>query len=163
MKNIVATTLVLTSIAMPQSLYAKDTRPYLTLEAAKNGAAECERFAKENDLSLAISIKDRGGRTVYFQRMDDVYQKQAEFAGIKAETASTTPISTKRLGEVTTQGSPLAGLVYVPGLNGVEGGEPIKLENGYSIGGVGVSGASPAQDGVCARLVTEAIASAYLK
>lgn len=140
---------------------AQESRPYLTLDAAKTGAAACEAYASENSLRVAISIKDRGGRLIHFMRMDDVYQKQVEFAGIKAETAATTPLSTERLGEVAQPGSALAGLVYVPGLNGIEGGEPITLKTGYNIGGVGVSGASPAQDGECARAAVAAINKSY--
>lgn len=149
-------------ILLSCTAHAQETRPYLSLDAAKAGAAACEAFANENDLRIAISIKDRGGRMVYFSRMDDVYQKQVEFAGIKAETAATTPLSTKRLAAIAgTKNSPLAGLIYVPGLTGVEGGETITLVDGYKIGGVGVSGASPAEDGDCARSAVEAIVKIY--
>ncbi len=136
---------------------AEEQRPYLSLDVARTGAAACEAYAQQNDLRVAISIKDRAGRLVYFLRMDDVYQKQVELAGTKAETAATTPFSTKRLGQVTSAGGPLSGLVHQPGLTSVEGGEPIKTKAGYSIGGVGVSGASPAQDGECARLAVKAM------
>ena len=140
---------------------APPVRPYLSLESARAGAEACLNYAKDNDLRIAIAILDRGGRDVLSLRMDDVFQKQIEFASIKAETASTTPLSTKRLGEVSGVGTPLEGLVQVPGLNRVEGGEPIKLPNGYAIGGVGVSGASPAQDGECARAAVATIAAFF--
>lgn len=147
---------------LPFNATAEEARPYLTLDAAKAGAAACEAYAKGNNLRVAISIKDRAGRLVYFQRMDDVFQKQVEFAGIKAETAATTPLSTKRLAEVSSGESPLAGLVYIPGLTSVEGGEPITVKDNYNIGGIGVSGASPAQDGECARSAAAIIAKRYM-
>ena len=138
---------------------APPVRPYLSLESARAGAEACLHYSKDNDLRVAIAILDRGGRAG--AEVDDVFQKQIEFAAIKAETASTTPLSTKRLGEVSGAGTPLEGLVQVPGLNRVEGGEPIRLPNGYAVGGVGVSGASPAQDGECARAAVATIAAYF--
>ncbi|MGB5334769.1 MAG: heme-binding protein [Woeseiaceae bacterium] len=144
-------------LSVANEAIAQDQRPFLSLGVARAGAAACELYARQNDLRVAISIKDSAGRLVYFLRMDDVYQKQIELAGTKAETAATTPISTKRLGLATSPGHPLAGLVHIDGLTTVEGGEPIRTETGYSIGGVGISGASPAQDGECARIAVEAM------
>jgi len=134
-------------------------RPYLSLDAARAGAEACFDFARDIDIRIAISIKDRSGRDVLLLRMDDVYQKQIEFAQIKAETASTTPLSTRQIGTVAVSGSALAGLVHVDGITTVEGGLPIKDSDGYSYGGVGVSGAAPAEDGQCAKRAVEAILS----
>ncbi len=153
-------TFVLACLIAPHA-EAKDTappaRPFLPVKAAQAGAEACMAYDSDNGFRVAISIKDRGGRDVLLVRMDDVFQKQIEFAGIKAETASTTPLSTKRLGEVSVSGSALDGLIHIPGLTSVEGGEPIKKSDGYAIGGVGVSGASPQQDGQCARAAVKAI------
>ena len=132
------------------------TRPFLTLDAAQAGMQACLDWAAEEDLRVAVAVMDRGGRLVSFARMDDVFVKQVEFAQIKAETASTTPASTKRIGEIAVPGSPVEGLVHLPGVTGVEGGVPIRLGE-HSIGGVGVSGATPAQDGECAAIAAEAV------
>lgn len=100
-------------------------RPFLPLDAAQASAEACIAYASNNGLRVATAIKDRGGRDVLLLRVDDLFQKQIEFAGIKAETASTTPLSTKRLGEVSVSGSALEGLVYVPGLTSIESGYSI--------------------------------------
>ena len=133
------------------------TRPFLTLNAAQAGVEACLAYARDAELRVAVAVMDRGGRLVALARMDDVFVKQVEFAQVKAETASTTPASSKRIAEITTPGGPLESLILLPGVTGVEGGEPVRLRSGYAAGGVGVSGASPAQDGVCARRAVEAI------
>lgn len=128
------------------------SRPYLTLEAAIVGVQSCLKYAKDNDLRVAISVKDRGGETILFMRMNDVYTKQMELAETKALTAAGTPVSTARMSDITKSGSAVEGLIQLPGITRVEGGEPIRLESGYHIGGIGVSGAKPKQDGDCARI-----------
>tara|TARA_R110002124_G_scaffold81700_5_gene215155 strand:+ start:807 stop:1310 length:504 start_codon:yes stop_codon:yes gene_type:complete len=133
-----------------------EQRPFLTLSSAQAGIEACIAFANENELKFAISVKDRGGRLVAFARMDDVYQKQIELSHTKAETAATTPLSTKQIAATATNKPSYAGLVHVEGLTTVEGGIPIRLGSGYSIGGIGVSGSSPELDGECALLAVNA-------
>jgi glc operon protein GlcG len=158
----IQTFLVVAGISLSSPIaMAQTARPFLTLSAAKAGAAACEAYAVQNNLRMAISIKDRGGNQVYFLRMDDVYQKQVEIADIKAEAASTSPLSTARIGQLAQPGTALAGLVHIPGLSSIEGGEPITIKTEYSIGGVGVSGASPTQDGNCAKAAVAAIIKLY--
>ena len=134
-------------------------RPYLSLDAAQAGTQACLDWAAGEDLRVAVAVMDRGGRLVSFARMDDVFVKQVEFAQIKAETASTTPASTKRIGEIAVPGSPVEGLVYLSGVTGVEGGVPIRVGE-HAIGGIGVSGATPAQDGTCAAIAVDAVIEA---
>lgn len=144
--------------APAETASATALRPYLTQDAAAAGIQACLAYARREDLRVAVAVRDRGGNLVAFTRMDDVFVKQAELARIKAETAATTPASTARIGDLAyAADSPLRGLELVPGVTPVEGGEPITLSTGDAIGGVGVSGASPAQDGACARLAVQAI------
>ena len=145
------------SMAVPLSA-TPPIRPFLSLEAAERGAKACLDLAGRQGLRVAIAIRDRGGNLVLFKRMDDVFVKQLELALLKAETGATTPLSTRDLGKIVKQpDSALAGIEEVPGIIVVEGGEPIKNAAGYSLGGVGVSGASPSQDGECARAAVAAI------
>lgn len=147
--------------AAPQSYSADVQRPYLTLAAAEAGAAACLEMATENDWRVAIAIRDSGGHLVLFHRMDDVFVKQAEFAMLKAESAATTPLSTREMAQrVFAPGSPLRGLENLPGVTTVEGGEPVRTASGFAAGGVGVSGTSPEGDGVCARAAAAAIGAA---
>ena len=131
---------------------AEPTRPFLTLDAAAAGAASCLTLAQEKGWRVAVGIVDRGGNLVHFARMDDTFVRQGEYAVLKAESASGTPVSTRKFGElVYGEGSPLRGLELIEGVTTVEGGEPIKTVSGYTVGAVGVSGAKPNQDGECAR------------
>lgn len=137
---------------------AEPVRPFLSLEAAERGAAACLALAERQGLRIAIAIRDRGGNLVLFKRMDDVFDKQLELALLKAETAAGTPLSTRDLGARLKQvDSALAGIDEVNGITVIEGGEPIQNAAGYSLGGVGVSGASPSQDGEFARAAIAAI------
>lgn len=146
--------------AMPASAQ-EATRPYLTQLAAEAGAQACLSLAREEGWRVAVAVTDRGGELVHFTRMNDVFTRQQAFARLKAESAATTPVSTKALaGAVYVDGSPLRGIELIEGVATVEGGVPIALEGGYSVGGVGVSGTSPAEDGQCARAASEAIATA---
>ena len=129
------------------------------LDAARAGTQACLDWAAGEDLRVAIAVMDRGGRLVSFARMDDVFVKQVEFAQVKAETASTTPLSTKRIGEITAPGSPVESLLTLPGITGVEGGVPIRIGE-HAMGGIGVSGATPAQDGRCAAITADAVIEA---
>ena len=52
--------------------------------------------------------------------------------------------------------SAFAGIELAPGLMLIEGGEPILFFD-QAIGGVGVSGSSPENDGTCARAAASAI------
>ena len=139
------------------------TRPFLLQSAAEAGANACLELAKLEGWRVAIAVTDRGGELVYFTRMDDVWTFQQNFARVKAGSAATTPISTIKLAGVTfADDSPLRGIEELEGLTMVEGGVTVKTENGYHIGGVGVSGATPAQDGQCAQAAANAIAKALL-
>ena len=135
-----------------------ESRPYLTIEAAIKGIQACRTIAQEKNWRLAIAVTDRAGHLVTFQRMDDVYVRQAKLSIQKAVTASTTPVSTLKLRELAlAEGSHLSGIELIPEVTIIEGGEPITLKNGYQIGAVGVSGAKPSEDGECARIAANQI------
>ncbi len=91
--------------------------------------------------------------------MDNARVRPIEVATLKAETASTTGLSTLSLLHIARlDKNPTHGIESIPGIVITEGGEPIVTQSGALIGGVGVSGATPAQDGACARAGLAAIA-----
>ena len=141
--------------------HAQDAqRPYLTQASAEAGARACLALAKNEGWNVAVAVTDRGGELVHFTRMDDVWTFQQGFARTKAQSAATTPVSTKQLAGATfADGSPLRGIEQLDGLTMVEGGVTVKTLGGYHVGGVGVSGASPSQDGQCAQAAADAIAA----
>ncbi|MCQ8186638.1 GlcG/HbpS family heme-binding protein [Parvularcula maris] len=155
--------LVTIATALIQSPDNLASRPYLTLDAAQAGAAACRATADENDWRVAITIIDRGGNVVLFERMDDVFETQSRLSRLKAATAATTPVGTAALREAAfADRSPIAGIEHVPGIVVIEGGEPIIVAEPepYPVGGVGVSGARPDQDGTCAKAAAAAASQA---
>lgn len=93
--------------------------------------------------------------------MDGARIKPIDVAMLKASTAATTGRSTPDLRRlVIAEGEQPHGIEHVPGITIVEGGEPIVTKSGVLIGGIGVSGARPTEDGECARAAIAAIASA---
>lgn len=72
-------------------------------------------------------------------------------------TSASIPISTKALGKrnaALENGRYLA----VPGIVLLEGGLPIITKDGQHIGAIGISGANPELDGICAQAGLDAIA-----
>ncbi len=93
--------------------------------------------------------------------MDGARIKPIDVAMLKASTAATTGRSTPDLRRpVIAEGEQPHGIEHLPGITIVEGGEPIVTKSGVLIGGIGVSGARPTEDGECARAAIAAIASA---
>lgn len=147
--------------AAPASEAAPPTRPYLTLNLAEAANSACIKLAEERGWRVAVAVMDSGGDLIAFARMDGARMKPVTVAMMKAETAATTGRSTLDLRRLALIDSdPPHGIERIPGIVIIEGGEPVMAKDGALIGGVGVSGATPAQDGACARAAIEAIAGA---
>ena len=131
------------------SAFAVEQRPFLTLEVAKKMAAACEAKAKQEGWKMNIAIVDSGGNLKYFLRQDDAFLKSIEIAQMKAGTSAGFPFSTKQVAEIAATRVP--GIAHVPGIATFEGGLPIMTGDGKHIGGIGVSGATSEQDGLCAQ------------
>jgi glc operon protein GlcG len=76
---------------------------------------------------------------------------------LKAMTSVSIPISTKVLAErnKAMDNSPYSS---VPGIVLLEGGLPIITKDGQHIGSIGIRGANPELDGICAQTALDAIA-----
>jgi glc operon protein GlcG len=134
---------------------AVEMRPVLTLEMAKKMSAACEARAKQEGWRMNIAIMDNGGNLKHFARMDDSFQKSIQIALMKAETSAGFPFSTAQVEAIVRDRVP--GLAHVPGVAAFEGGLPIVTAAGHHIGSIGVSGATAAQDGVCAQAAIDAV------
>lgn len=133
------------------------TSAVLSLEMAKKMADAAEQKAKDQQLQIAIAIMDNHGNLKYFRRMDGNCFISVRMAPLKALTAASIPISTKDLAtrNATIPNGPYLG---VPGIVLLEGGLPIITKNGQHIGAIGISGANPELDGICAQAGLDAIA-----
>lgn len=128
----------------------------ISLKIAKKMADAAENCAIEKNLKIVIAIMDEHGNLKYYRRMDGNNFVSVRIAQLKALTSASIPISTKALAE---RNESLKNLPYlgVPDIVLLEGGLPIITKDGQHIGAIGVSGANPELDGVCAQAGLDAI------
>ncbi|MEO8400525.1 MAG: heme-binding protein [Gammaproteobacteria bacterium] len=129
----------------------------LSLSMAKKMADSAEQHAIAKQLTIAIAIMDAHGNLKYFRRMDHNNVVSVRMSQLKANTSASIPISTKALAErnKSLDNGPYLG---VPGIVLLEGGLPIITKDGQHIGSIGISGANPELDGMCAQAGLDAIA-----
>ena len=122
---------------------ASQSKPVLTIDAAKQVAAAAVSCAEQRALKVAIAIVDDGGRLLYFERMDEVPWGSGDVALAKAESAAAyrrhTLVFDKRLA-----GGRLAALAQ-PFAFPIEGGVPLVID-GRCVGAIGASGALATED-----------------
>jgi len=129
----------------------------LTLDMAKKMADGAEIKAMEQGLKIVIAIMDNHGNLKYYRRMDGNNFVSVRMSQLKALTSASIPISIKDLG---LRNEKLANGPYlsVPGIVLLEGGLPIITKDGQHIGSIGINGANPELDGICAQAGLDAIA-----
>ena len=124
----------------------KDTKA-LTLEGAKNIVAAAEAEAKKNNWNMAFAIVDASGGLVLFHKSDLARPSNVDFALAKARTAARYQRETRLLDSAVTAGRlQWLGTDAFP----LEGGVNIVVDN-QTIGAVGVSGGTSAQDAQVAK------------
>ena len=113
--------------------------------AAAHGEAE------RRSILVSAAVVDAGGHLIAFGRMDGAEIAGPVLAVDKAFTAVANRIATSELATLAAPGGELFGLHANGGGRFVifGGGLPIAIE-GVIVGGVGVSGASAAEDESCA-------------
>ncbi len=111
----------------------------LSLEMAKKMADAAEEIAMKKSIKIVIAIMDNHGNNFVSVRM----------AQLKALTSASIPISTK---DLASRNADLVNLAYLaaPGVILLEGGLPIITKDNQHIGAIGISGANPELDGICA-------------
>ncbi len=148
---------VLTSLAAAP-VTALETRPILTLEMAKTMADACEAKAiAEGWRPVNIAIFDQGADLKYFRRMEDAFRGSIQIAMLKGQTSANFKRSTRAFGDFAYGGERPHGIQLVPGLVVFPGGLPIITAADHHIGGIGVSGATSAQDEICSQAGLDAI------
>jgi glc operon protein GlcG len=121
----------------------------LTLAEAKLIADGAEKKAIELQVQIAIAIMDEHGNLKLFRRMDGNNMVSVRMSQLKAMTSASIPLSTKAVAvrNAAMENSPY---LAVPGIVLLEGGLPIITKEGMHVGSIGVSGANPEIDGLCA-------------
>lgn len=130
----------------------------ITLEQARQVAMAAEAEGRRAGLALAFAIVEPSGQLVHFHRMDGANYSATEIAMDKARSAALFRLPTKFWADQASaaNGAWVMGLRHtVP----VDGGVTIVIA-GRTVGAIGVSGASSAQDAVAARAGAGAVSAA---
>ena len=150
---LISLSLLLAFSAAAQTLADKKGLPLAT---AKKMAEAAEKFAIQNKWNVVITILDEGGNLVCMERMDDSPMGSIYVSQEKALSSVKFKAPTKNFEDgLAKGGTNLLKLGVMP----YEGGLPI-IVNGKTIGAVGVSGATAAQDGQVAKAATDWLAAA---
>lgn len=115
----------------------------LTLEGAKKVIAAAEAYAKQNNApGGVIAVVDDGGNLMALERLDGTFAAGANISIGKARTAVMFKKPSKVFEDLINKGRTT--MVALKDFTPLQGGIPI-LVDGQIVGGVGVSGASSAQ------------------
>lgn len=128
----------------------------LSLDMAKKIANAAQAKAIENNIKIAIAIMDNHGNLKYYRRMDGNSFISIKMSQLKALTSASMPVSTKDLA-LRNEKLPNGPYLSVPGIVLLEGGLPIITKDGQHIGSIGISGATPQLDGICAQAGLDAL------
>lgn len=142
------------SLAPPVAGLACDRDDVMTvdLSTAWKLVAAAHAEAARRSVAVSAAVVDGGGHLVAFGRMDGAEIAGPVLAVDKAYTAVANRIATAELAVLAAPGGELFGIQANGGGRFVifAGGVPI-VADGNVIGGIGVSGASTADDDACAR------------
>jgi uncharacterized protein GlcG (DUF336 family) len=117
------------------------TKKTLTLEGARKAIAAALAEAKKNNATGVVAVVDDGGNLMALERLDGTFAAGANVSIGKARTAVLFKKPTKFFEDVIAKGrTAMVTVDFTP----LQGGIPI-LVDGQVLGGIGVSGASSAQ------------------
>ncbi|NMM28272.1 MAG: heme-binding protein [Glaciimonas sp.] len=125
----------------------------ISWEAASAAAQAAVRHAEANGWRINVAVVNRGGSLMAFLRMSGAYLHSIDIAIDKAYTAASFGFPTKDwMAAIGHDDGMKLGFSAQPRLIVFGGGLPIRAATDGSewIGGIGVSGASEAQDQECA-------------
>ncbi|MFZ4535167.1 GlcG/HbpS family heme-binding protein [Propionivibrio sp.] len=130
--------------------------PGISAEAAAAACSAAVAHAETNGWKINVAVVDRGGNLMAFLRMPGAFLHSIDIAIDKAYTSASFGFPTKAWMSVIGQDEGMKfGFSSQPRLIVFGGGVPIG--EGEWMGGIGVSGASEAQDEECARAGLAAI------
>lgn len=137
---------------------AQMPNPYgqsISVEDAKKAAALSVAEARKNNWTVAVAVVDPSGNLVYYEKMDNTQLGSANISVDKARSAALFKRPTKAFQDALAAGGEGLRILRLQGVTPVEGGFPL-LSDGKIVGGIGVSGATSAQDAQCAKAGADA-------
>ena len=132
--------------------------PTLSLALAMQALQAALDKALSTQVSISIAVVDAAGHMLHMAHMDGAPLLCRDIALNKARTAVSFGLPTNAWQERLERCSPSVrqGLPLQPGMALFGGGEPFR-HAGHTIGAIGISGASEAVDGECARAALERV------
>jgi uncharacterized protein GlcG (DUF336 family) len=147
-----------TAPAVPAAAPAAPTiYPYgapILQEQARKVLAAAEAEARRNGWVMSFAVVEPSGELVAFQKMDGAGYGSIEVSQAKARTAARFGRESKGFADGIAAGR--LGALDIDAIVAVEGGVPIVV-GGRTIGAIGVSGATAAQDGQVGRAAAAAV------
>lgn len=132
--------------------------PGITAEAAAAACSAAVAHAISQGWRINVAVVDRGGNLMAFLRMPGAFIHSIDIAINKAYTSASFGFPTKAwMGAIGHDEGMKLGFSAQPRLVVFGGGLPIPGVDSEWIGGMGVSGASEAEDEECARAGLRAI------
>ena len=153
-------TMMLAALIVVPGLAAAQTAPTaygppIGLEDARKVIAAAEAEARKNNFTMVITVFDSNAHIVAMVRMDGTQLGSLAVAEGKGRTAVEFKRATKVMQDAVAAGGDGLRFLSLP-VTAVEGGE-LLVSGGRSVGSVGVSGGTSAQDGQVARAGVAAI------
>jgi uncharacterized protein GlcG (DUF336 family) len=132
----------------------------LTEEICEALAQAAKKKSRELGVGVTLAVSDENGNLRLLQRFADAILPSIEIAQKKAYTAAVLRQSTAEFGKIAQVGESAFGInVTNDKLVIFGGGFPLKV-NGKTVGGIGVSGGSVAEDEAVAHAVLDAFEKA---
>lgn len=151
-----ATVTLLSLVSLAASAQTLADKKALPLATAKKMAEAAEKFAAQNKWNVVISILDEGGNLVCLERMDGSPMGSIGVSQEKALSSVKFSAPTKNFEDAVAKG---ANNMLRLGVMPFEGGLPI-IVGGKTLGAIGVSGATAAQDGQVAKAAIDWLTAA---
>ncbi|HEV8047174.1 MAG TPA: heme-binding protein [Terriglobales bacterium] len=137
---------------------AQMPNPYglsISLENAKKATLPALAEAAKNNWLIAVAVVDPAGNLVYYEKMDNTQLGSANVSLDKARSAVLFKRPTKALQDALAAGGEGWRVLALQGAVPIDGGFPL-ISDGKIVGAIGVSGATSAQDGQCAKAAVDA-------
>lgn len=122
----------------------------VSLENAKKAADLAVAEARKNNWTVAVAIVNPDGGLIYFEKLDNTQNASGQVAINKAKSAAIYKRPTKSFEDQLAAGGDGVRVLRLEGAIPVEGGVPLVMD-GKIVGAIGVSGATSAQDLICAK------------
>lgn len=133
--------------SISQSIFAAKAPKKLSLPVANDLIAKALACGNEKGWSLSVAVVNSEGSLIAFQRSDDAFVGSIKLSIAKAKSSNAFRKPTKAFADGVSGGN--VGLVSVDSVIANAGGVPVAFD-GTHMGGIGVSGATAAQDELCA-------------